>query len=98
MPQVTVYIREDDLDKWKALEKKSEFIHHALRGTPKEISPPSKIKSTKNIKINDNGTMSPIKPREPSEVITEMFTVYECKNGHILNKFGKCTTKGCKYA
>lgn len=30
MPQVTVYIREDDLDKWKALEKKSEFIHTAL--------------------------------------------------------------------
>lgn len=33
MPQVTVYIRKDDLDKWRALEKKSEFIHNALDST-----------------------------------------------------------------
>jgi hypothetical protein len=32
MPQVTVYIREDDLGKWKSLEKKAEFIHNALHG------------------------------------------------------------------
>lgn len=25
-------------------------------------------------------------------------TVGECKSGHILNKFGKCSQKGCKYA
>lgn len=30
MPQVTVYIREGDIDKWKALEHKAEFIHKAL--------------------------------------------------------------------
>ena len=33
MPQVTVYIREDDLDKWKALDKKSEFLSNALNET-----------------------------------------------------------------
>ena len=32
MPQVTVYIRQGDLDKWKALERKSAFIHKALTG------------------------------------------------------------------
>lgn len=31
MPQVTVYIREEDIEKWKALEKKAEFIHKALQ-------------------------------------------------------------------
>lgn len=31
MPQVTVYIREEDIEKWKAIEKKSEFIHKALQ-------------------------------------------------------------------
>ena len=31
MPQVTVYIREEDLEKWKSVEKKSEFISNALR-------------------------------------------------------------------
>lgn len=30
MPQVTVYVREDDLDRWKAIEKKSEWLHNAL--------------------------------------------------------------------
>lgn len=30
MPQVTVYIREADLAKWKAIKKKSEFLHQAL--------------------------------------------------------------------
>ena len=32
MPQVTVYIRNEDLDKWKAVEKKTEFMHEALNG------------------------------------------------------------------
>lgn len=30
MPDVKVYIRSEDLDKWKAIEKKAEFIHVAL--------------------------------------------------------------------
>lgn len=30
MPQVTVYIRNDDLEKWKAIEKKSEWLHNHL--------------------------------------------------------------------
>jgi len=37
MPQVTVYIREDDLEAWRAIEKKSEFIHQALRGQELEV-------------------------------------------------------------
>ena len=31
MPQVTVYIREEDIDAWKSVIKKSEFIHNALQ-------------------------------------------------------------------
>jgi len=31
MPQVTVYIRKEDFEKWKAIHKKSEFIHKALK-------------------------------------------------------------------
>jgi hypothetical protein len=60
MPQVTVYIRERDLEKWKAIEKKSEFIHKALNfeyGTPTKVSTfntPSHIPkvSTSNIESN----------------------------------------------
>jgi hypothetical protein len=31
MPQVTVYIREEDLSIWKAIGKKAEFIHNSLQ-------------------------------------------------------------------
>jgi hypothetical protein len=34
MPQVTVYIREEDINAWRSVEKKSEFIHNALSGKP----------------------------------------------------------------
>lgn len=30
MPQVTVYIRKEDLALWEAVEQKSEFIHNSL--------------------------------------------------------------------
>lgn len=30
MPQVTVYIRAEDMEAWKGVAKKSEFIHNAL--------------------------------------------------------------------
>lgn len=31
MPQVTVYIREEDIDKWRSIRKKSRFISVALQ-------------------------------------------------------------------
>ena len=31
MPQVTVYIREEDIELWRGVIKKSEFIHNALQ-------------------------------------------------------------------
>jgi hypothetical protein len=37
MPQVTTYIRKDDMDKWQAIEKKSEFIHNALNKKPEPV-------------------------------------------------------------
>jgi hypothetical protein len=40
MPQVTVYVREEDLDSWKAISKKSEFIHNAINSNPKIILKP----------------------------------------------------------
>lgn len=39
MPQVTVYIREEDLDKWKAVDKKSAFISEALNSMGGEARP-----------------------------------------------------------
>ncbi len=33
MPQVTIYIRNEDYDKWKAIENKPEWLHHAIAST-----------------------------------------------------------------
>lgn len=33
MPTVSVYIKNEDWDAWRALDKPSEFIHNALNGT-----------------------------------------------------------------
>ena len=86
MPQVTVYVREEDLDAWKAIEKKSEFIHEALNrlemaynAKDKTVAGKSiysvleteeissnirpvikKIKRIDNVRLNKDGTLSPV--------------------------------------
>lgn len=61
MPRVTQYIRNEDLDKWNALNNKSEFIHNALN--PSE-----------NIKVNKDGTISPKVPGRPFKFTNPMKT------------------------
>lgn len=38
MPQVTVYVRDDDLDKWKAIKKKSQWLSDHLADDGKDIA------------------------------------------------------------
>ena len=39
MPSVMIYVKQQDYDKWLAIEKKSEFIHNALNGITMDIHP-----------------------------------------------------------
>lgn len=43
MPQQTVYIRQDDLERWKQLPNKAEFIHNALNGIENGTGEPEDI-------------------------------------------------------
>lgn len=47
MPKVTVYIRNEDIDKWKSIEHKTLFIHNALNEqkvtVPFHVKPPKFI-------------------------------------------------------
>lgn len=64
MPQITTYIRVGDLDKWKTLENKSEFIHNALNSGLPHI----------NIEASDKlpGTIvEPIKTPEEAKMVIE---------------------------
>lgn len=46
MPHANIWVRRADWEKWEAIEKKSEFISNALKGTHIEIKTPSS-KATK---------------------------------------------------
>lgn len=97
MPQVTVYIREDDLDKWKSIEKKSEFISEALNNVGSITNGPAlnkqyslkpefvkSIKSEKSMLLNIPGIKR----------ASDLKTCKKC--GFNLNIYGKCSQKGCK--
>jgi uncharacterized protein YbbC (DUF1343 family) len=43
MPQVTVYIRAEDLKQWKSIEMKAQFIHQALEFYKKKVVPAMEV-------------------------------------------------------
>lgn len=46
--QITAYVRdEEDLNKWKALENKTQFIHDALQGNTVHIAEEKPFKGPK---------------------------------------------------
>lgn len=112
MPQVTVYVRRKDLKKWKAIEKKAEFIHNALdiADKYKALEPEEKIAVKEHIKVlippkpKKEKKVKPkvIKTPQEAEVATasiKLPTINLCKiHGVPLDNRGKCLQKGCKYA
>jgi len=98
MPQVTVYVRDEDLDRWKSIKRKSEFIHQALNEGVSQagVSPISDKQPTVVSRPE-------IKPTIP--VIAGLTTANKLKSngackihGLPLTVNGRCLQKGCKYA
>lgn len=94
MPQVTFYLRIEDLDKWKNLNNKAEFIHNALndiKTTPAIVKPKpvtqSKIDSIKQL-VPGMLTAADLAPK-----IEERGVCRKC--GNILDVRGKCLNKKC---
>jgi hypothetical protein len=112
MPQVTVYIREEDLELWKAVEKKSQFIHMALRGN--DIP---KVNKAIDERIEIQKVIKPLM-RQMKSTVNDVYAAQSlgqlpnapktlskreangvCKiHGTPLDYRGRCTQKGCKYA
>ena len=86
MPKVTVYVRNEDLDKWKAVEKKTEFIHNALN--PDEND--GRL-ATRYELVDDKGNWN------PKEIPIYPDDVKPCKHGYDpkMCKFSK-NGKPCK--
>jgi len=106
MPQVAVYIRNADLDKWKALSNKAEFISNALNelggitkpikqkptgGVPKKSSVKSPEEKIENIKSIVPGMLT---ADQIQSKVKERGACRKC--GAILDVRGKCIQKGCK--
>lgn len=83
MPQVTVYVRNEDLAKWKALEKKSEFIHNALN-PPEGLGYAKLLNSTKVdnvgkfLKNIDSKPGNAPKKLDLNKMADEVLTKYWC--------------------
>lgn len=93
MPQVTVYIREDDLDKWKSIEKKSEFISEALNAEPVKT-----VDESTYYQLEGEARKRPVMldklTTEPIRVNIRPVTPKICE--HFQPK-GKCLQKKCKH-
>lgn len=88
MPQMTIYIRRDDVEAWKSVIKKSEFIHNALQdrstydgakivlrediGTPLPTKMPKTLEEAND--PNDPGYSARVVPDIPSVFGKSMIT------------------------
>ena len=59
MPTVSFYLKNEDYDKWRALEKPGEFIHNALNQ-----SLGWRNDTTKDKGVSSSGKMSASKPED----------------------------------
>ena len=65
MPQVTVFVRDEDLSKWKAIDKKALFLHNALNKVSEAEIVPHPLRS--KVVIKDKKPVE-IKKVDPLEV------------------------------
>jgi hypothetical protein len=87
MPNKTIYIRNQDLEAWEAIQDKPRFIADALRSV--------NIK-TYNKAVEERKELEAIIAPYLEETEPE---VAFCKNGHVIPEGQtKCSSKGCKYA
>jgi hypothetical protein len=95
MPQVTVYIRQEDIEAWKGVHKKSEFMHNALEHLSTYDGAPIVLRETLPT------TPSPIEQLTKIPGITTANKIINkgaCRiHGTPLTDGGKCLQKGCKY-
>lgn len=88
MPKATVYIRNEDWDRWQEIGNKAQLIHDALHG----LAP-----------ISDRGQHNPEFLEKEEEVKFQIAQDRRrvCRNGHIIpenSEKDKCQQPKCKYS
>lgn len=113
MPRASVWIRNDDWDKWQLIDNKAELLSQAINRS--EITVVTRKGELKTRQIIHPPTDSPaqlapaigidVTPTKKNNSVatpqpqSELRQKYTyCKAGHILSGNGRCLQKGCKYA
>ena len=91
MPQVTVYIREEDITKWKALPKKEEFIHNALNGQVFADKDYIITEAPKPVKTPEDAEKALEKAVRADLAAADVMGIKLCRHG---NPLGACFDKG----
>ncbi len=108
MPRTTVYIRNEDYEKWKLIKNKSEMISQAINrseissmvqknGKAKLVHKVHAPEESPEIRIDVNTREEEI--RAMIYQSAEKARAYNfCPNGHSIPEGrSKCMGKGCKY-
>lgn len=80
MPQVTVYIRNEDLPRWKSIEKKTEFLSRALN-QEENLTTPEVLKAVR---------------KTATQLIKEQKVLFCKNGHILQEGRTKCSTKGCR--
>jgi hypothetical protein len=94
MPQVTVYIREADLEAWKGVIRKSEFIHNALQYRSTYDGAKIELRETIEMPINPKMNVHTLRPKDIVKEIPEIkgVSVGFCPHGAAK---GLCKIESC---
>lgn len=67
MPNYTIYVKQEDDEQWQKIANRTAWIHDHLKGERdlEEHMATLRAIDTENLKINTNGTVSPIDPAKP---------------------------------
>lgn len=87
MPQVTVYIREEDIALWRGVVKKSEFMHNALRDRSTYDGAPVVLRETLPDPVETPETDEP--EEEENQTFEEMGYIYDPVGGAIFDSSGE---------
>lgn len=83
MPQVTVYIRKEDLPMWESVVKKSEFMHNALQNHSTYDGAPIVLRETLPAAAEEPGADSLVCPECGLKLVDEQaLTNHKRNKGH----------------
>lgn len=84
MPDVKVYIRNEDLEEWKAIEKKSQWIHEHLNNGVLVADAPHGVSHVTTVRTVRSSEVAKIDKRNPD--VQALIDAWESEMGKLHGK------------